>query len=46
MAVYNKAHVIKCAIDSILNQQTDYSFIVIVIDDCSTDGSQFIVKEY
>lgn len=45
MAVYNCAPTLKEAIDSILNQTyTNWEFII--CDDCSTDNTLEIVKEY
>lgn len=45
MPAHNTGRYIKDAIDSILNQTfTDFEFII--IDDCSTDDSYRIIKEY
>lgn len=42
---YNHAEFLKQALDGLINQS--YSNIeIIIIDDCSTDGSQEILKEY
>ncbi|EJF89034.1 hypothetical protein MEG_00297 [Bartonella tamiae Th307] len=46
MAVYNKENLIKRAIDSILCQETDYLYKIVIIDDCSSDGSQIVIEEY
>lgn len=43
---YNHAPYIKQAIESVLNQKHDYSFEIIIADDCSTDGTLEIAKEY
>lgn len=44
--VYNvEKYLIRC-LDSIFNQKCDFDFEVIVVDDCSTDGSLYILKEY
>ena len=42
---YNRAHLISETLDSILNQ-TFENFKLIIADDCSTDGSAEICKEY
>lgn len=42
---YNHGKYLRQALDSILNQ-TFADFELIIIDDCSTDGSQAILKEY
>lgn len=46
MAVYNKEKTIKRAIDSILKQKTKFSYKILVIDDCSKDGSVDIIRDY
>jgi len=43
---YNHKGFIAKAIDSILEQKTDFSFIICVADDCSTDGTQEILLKY
>jgi len=43
---YNHIKYIRDAFDSIINQVTNYDFEIIVIDDCSTDGTSEVVKEY
>jgi len=43
---YNHAPFIRECLDSILNQKTSFSFEVIVNDDCSTDGTTEIVREF
>ena len=45
MPVYNVEKYLKEAIDSILNQ-TYENIELIIIDDCSTDGSKDIIKSY
>ena len=43
---YNSANTIKRAIDSILNQNTDIEYEIIVIDDGSTDNTEQVIKCY
>lgn len=45
LPVYNDSKHLKESIESILNQ-TYHDFILIISDDCSTDGSELICKEY
>lgn len=42
---YNHIEYLKQALDSIINQ-TYSNFELIIVDDCSTDGSQEILKQY
>jgi len=42
---YNQKSFLKEAIDSVLNQ-TYKPFEIIIVDDCSMDGSQDLIKEY
>lgn len=44
--VYNHGDYLAEALDSVLMQESDYEYEVIVGDDCSTDNSQAILKEY
>lgn len=46
MPTYNKDKYISDALDSVLMQQTDYKYQIIVADDCSTDGTVAIVEDY
>ena len=46
MPIYNTASTLTRAFDSILMQETEYQYEVIVVDDCSTDGSRNICDEY
>lgn len=45
IATYNRAHILPRAINSVLNQ-TYKNFELIIIDDCSTDNTQEIVKSF
>lgn len=44
--VYNHEKYLHDYFRGVLMQQTDYPFIAIVHDDCSTDGSAAIIREY
>ena len=46
MLSYNHEEYMRQALDSVLGQQTDFPFEVIIHDDASTDGSQKIIREY
>ncbi len=43
---YNHKDYIAQCLDSMLEQKTDFGFEIIVHDDCSTDGTTDIVREY
>ncbi|AIY21567.1 glycosyl transferase [Streptococcus salivarius] len=43
---YNKGDWVREAIDSFLNQKTNFDFEIIIIDDASTDHSYEIIQEY
>ena len=43
--VYNRAHIIRAAIDSALRQDID-DLEVLVVDDCSTDGAWDVIQDY
>ena len=43
---YNHEKYIRECLNSIVTQQTDFPFEVLVHDDCSTDNTQEILKEY
>lgn len=43
---YNHAKSIGACLQSILDQDTDFTFEVVVGDDCSSDGTQEILREY
>jgi len=46
VCTYNQEDTIGIALDSILTQQTDFDFEVVVADDCSTDRTPQICREY
>ena len=43
---YNKGDWVREAMDSFLNQKTNFDFEIIIIDDASTDHSYKIIQEY
>lgn len=43
---YNHEKWLRRCLESICSQKTDFEFIVLVHDDCSTDGSKAIVEEF
>lgn len=43
---YNQAPYIRQCLDGFIMQRTDFPFVAIVHDDCSTDGTDDIVREY
>ncbi|MDR2410761.1 MAG: glycosyltransferase [Bacteroidales bacterium] len=43
---YNQEHYIGQALDSFISQKTDFPFECIISDDCSTDETANIIKEY
>ncbi len=46
LVTYNHAKYVAQALDSILMQRTDFDFEVVVADDCSSDSTLNIIKEY
>lgn len=46
MPSYNKEKYIAEALDSVFMQETSYTYQIIVADDCSTDATLDIVKQY
>jgi len=46
MITYNQARYIRQALDSVLMQQTNFIFEIVLADDCSTDGTREICIEY
>lgn len=43
---YNHERFIRQALDSVLTQETNFPYEVIISEDCSTDGTRAIVQEY
>lgn len=43
---YNHRNYVNRTIDSFLNQKTNFPFEIIIHDDCSTDGTEAVVKKY
>jgi len=43
---FNHEKFIAQALDSMLTQETDFPFEIIIRDDCSTDGTRNIIQEY
>ena len=43
---YNHEKYIRQALDSIVSQKTDFDFEILVGEDCSTDSTRDILKEY
>ena len=46
MPSYNNGQYIRQALDSILMQEVDFDYQIIITDDCSQDDSPEIIKEY
>lgn len=46
ICTYNRAKLLPEALDSVLNQKTDFDFEVIVGDDASTDGTHELLNDY
>lgn len=46
MVTFNQEKYIAQAIESVLTQKTTFSFKLIIGDDCSTDGTNFICRKY
>ena len=44
--VYNHARYLRQCLDSLVIQETDFPYRIVVHDDASTDGSADIVAEY
>lgn len=43
---YNHEKYIRCAIESFLKQKTNFEFEIVIGEDCSTDNTMKIVREY
>lgn len=46
IAAYNAENYIGQCLDNILNQKTNFKFVILINDDCSTDNTAKIIKEY
>lgn len=46
VVTYNQVGYISECLQSLVNQETEFAFEVVVADDCSTDGTQHIVREF
>lgn len=46
LVAYNHEKFIARAIESVLEQQTDFDYRLIIGDDCSTDNTQSIIRDY
>lgn len=46
MVTYNHVEFIRKSLDSIISQKTNFSYEIVIGDDCSTDGTQSIIKEF
>ena len=46
MVTYNHERYLASALESVLAQETDFDFEVVVGEDCSTDGTRGIAREY
>lgn len=46
VVTYNQEKYIRECLQSIVDQETDFDFEVIVSDDCSTDGTRSVVNEF
>lgn len=46
VVTYNQENYIRQCLQSIVDQETDFKFDVIVSDDCSTDGTRAIVHDF
>jgi glycosyltransferase involved in cell wall biosynthesis len=46
VVTYNQEHYIRECLQSIVDQKTNFDFEIIVGDDCSTDGTRTIVREF
>lgn len=46
LLTYNHRQYIRTAVDSVLAQETDFEWELLISEDCSTDGTREIVREY
>ncbi len=45
MITYNHDAYIRRAVESVLAQETDFDFEIVIGEDCSTDGTRHILQE-
>ena len=43
---FNQSKYIKDALNGFVMQETDFPFVCAIVDDCSTDGEQDVIKSY
>jgi glycosyltransferase involved in cell wall biosynthesis len=46
LLAYNHVKYVGQALDSILMQKTEYDYVIHVVEDCSTDGTQDVIMRY
>lgn len=46
MLTYNHEKYISRALDSVLMQEVNFDYEIVIADDCSTDGTRDIIREY
>lgn len=46
LLTYNHVRFIRQSLDSVLRQETDFEFEILIVEDCSTDGTREVVIEY
>lgn len=43
---YNQVNYIEDALKGFISQKTNFPFIALIVDDCSTDGTQSVIRKY